>query len=218
MATTTSSQNHKHVPSQWPGGFGLYKFAKAATMVNIWTFVALWAINVGINILFSILFKDNAFTDLLNSALSFVLSLAMTFALLESVKDKVVPAGDALRKAVEPMLLLKYIGLSLLLGLILVFSLLLFIVPFFIVLPRLILAPYFLVDRNITITEALSQAWEVSRGRSGLIYGVIGVFIAIGLLALTIIGIPFAIYFGIMYMTATAIVYYYLQAHKAASN
>lgn len=95
-------------------------------------------------------------------------------------------------------------------GLLAVVSFLALIVPFFFVYPRLVLAPYFLLDKNMGPIEAIKASWAQTKGHLSKLYGIYGAALLMGLLAITIIGIPFAIYFTIMYSAASAVLYRYI--------
>ncbi|HEY1064231.1 MAG TPA: hypothetical protein VGE30_02945 [Candidatus Saccharimonadales bacterium] len=64
-------------------------------------------------------------------------------------------------------------------GLLFLAGLIFFIIPGLIVLRRYFLAPYYLVDRKLSIRNAMKQSAANSKQYSGAIWGVIGVTIAI---------------------------------------
>lgn len=99
---------------------------------------------------------------------------------------------------------------NLLIGLIL-------LIPFAIVAPKLSLSLMYAVDKDMTFQEALATSWKNTRGHFGKIYGIIGVSMLIGLIAITIIGIPVAIYLGIMYGAAMSILYIFIDNQKYQS-
>ena len=86
-------------------------------------------------------------------------------------------------------------------------SILLFLIPAFFVIPRLLFAPYLVIDKNMGGVDAVQASWNMSKGHIGKVYGIIGLTLAITLLSITIIGIPFAIYFTVMYSAAFAVLY-----------
>jgi uncharacterized membrane protein len=85
---------------------------------------------------------------------------------------------------------------------------LLLIVPGLFLLRRYILAPYFLVDKELSINEALNQSAAFSKKYSGAVWGLIGVTILISLLGIIPVlgGIASAI-LGIAYYCAPALRY-----------
>jgi uncharacterized membrane protein len=106
---------------------------------------------------------------------------------------------------------------SILVGLAVIGSLLLFIIPFFFVFPRLIFTSYLVIDKDMKPTEAFKASWSMSKGHLGKVYGIAGANIAMALLVVTIIGIPFAIYFIFMYTAASAVLYTFLKKQQPAT-
>jgi uncharacterized membrane protein len=102
------------------------------------------------------------------------------------------------------------IGLFILIALSIVASAVLFIIPVFFVLPRLALAYYFLIDKHMGVIEAYKASWHATKGNAGKVWGIIGATILMALLMITIIGIPFSIYFLIMYSAVFAVLYEFL--------
>src|SRR6185436_11176005 len=69
----------------------------------------------------------------------------------------------------------RLIGLGIIVGLMLLGGFLLFIIPGLIVLRRYYLSPYYLVDKDLTIGEAMKQSAADSKKYSQYIWSVIGV-------------------------------------------
>jgi len=208
--------NESTTPNTWPGAFGVYKTSKAAVMLNIGTVVCLILASIGISVLFDIFFKDDVsfIGDIISFIVSTLFSVATILTYLACVRGQKLGLGDSIRKSVPFWIAM--ILLSILSALILAFSLILLIVPFFFVFPRIALAPYYLIDQKQGVVEALKSSWEKSKGNVGKIYGIFGANIAMALLMVTIIGIPFAIYFLVMYSAATALLFNFL--NKQASS
>jgi hypothetical protein len=133
------------------------------------------------------------------------------------VRGRRLEASQAL-KACQPMVVLKYIANAILMTLLLGVAFVLLVVPFFFVLPRLLLAPYFLIDQKLGPIVALQRSWEATKGHAGKIWGIIGASLAMALLAVTIIGIPFAIYFLFMYGAASALAYEFVAKQTAPAQ
>ncbi|MGH7193341.1 MAG: hypothetical protein ACREJM_07365 [Candidatus Saccharimonadales bacterium] len=172
-------------------------------MRNVMTLVVVWLIMVIVAAILQLLLKRvgyviSIFTDILAAA-------ALTWTLIASVRGQSVSIEEAFSKGVSYWL--KMIGVAVLLWLSVAGSLLLLIVPFFFVFPRLILAYYFLVDKNMGVMDAYKASWNATKGNVGKVWGIVGVNILIVLLMVTIIGIPFSIYFLIMYSAAIALLY-----------
>lgn len=127
--------------------------------------------------------------------------------------EKDLPAGETFRRGLK--YLWRLVGLGICMALILGVSLLLLIVPFFIMLPKVFMAPYLLVDKNLGIGDALRQSFALSKGNSGAIYGVIGVFILINLAGIVpILGGIAAAVGSFLYANAATFRYFHLLAQK----
>lgn len=205
------------VPAAWPGIFGVYKYSKAAIQYNLGTnawliifgFIMSAAGEVGLRA------GHNNFAGVIGYLLSTLFGAALIIAQIASVRRQKLSLEDALKQGLP--LWIKYILLSLLVSITLVVSFILLVIPFFFVLPRLALAPYFLVDRRMGIIEAYKTSWHATKGHLAEPWNVIAGTILISLLSITIIGIPFAIYFYIMYSGALA-VYYEMRLQVSTSS
>lgn len=199
----------------WPGAFGAYKLSKNAVLVNVWTIVALTVIVYAVSLLLEPLAKAAHIPLVYAQVASFLLGLwvgvALIIASLASARHAKISVGKSLQDALPYTF--KYFLLSILTMLLAIVSLLLFIVPFFFVAPRLMLSPYYLVDKKLGPVDALKASWHASKGNVGKIWGIIGVSFLFGLLCLVLVGI----YFSIMYTAVVAIFYLYLSRHKASS-
>ena len=85
---------------------------------------------------------------------------------------------------------LPLIGLNFVFGLALLLGLLLFIIPAVFVLRRYFLAQYYLIDKKLSVMQALKQSAKDSKQYSGAIWGVIGVLILFQLAAVLLQSIP----------------------------
>jgi len=218
-----------NVPAEWPGAFGLYKYSKASIMINIWSIIGLFIIVLLVGLILETLSGSSPFRVSISSATSLVGAnpfLAGTSNLVSFVINSVIGAliivlvfagikgqkqmvGQAFA-SMSPMILVNYI-IGLIIVMVLYFiSFLFFIVPFFIIFHRLLLVPYIIIDQRKDPIEAVRISWDLTRGLAGLFWGIIGANIAMGLLLFTIIGIPFSIYFLVMYQAAFPIAYFYL--------
>jgi hypothetical protein len=199
-------------PSSWPGAFGAYKYSKAAVMQNVGTLIILYIIVAIINGA-----SDRALGNaggLVSFLVAGLATASYVLVFLAGIRGQKLGLGDAISKALPYWL--KMLGLLIVIGVSLAVSLLLLIIPFFFVLPRLSLAHYFLVDKNMGIMEAYKASWEATKGYSGKVWGIIGAAFLMALLMITIIGIPFSIYFLIMYSGAYAVLYEFLNKTKPA--
>jgi hypothetical protein len=201
-----------NVPASWPGAFGAYKYSKGAVRFSIVTYIGFWLIGAVIIGIVEVISKQ------VGGGLSFLVdafdAAAFALILLAGVRRQKLSIGQVFNQILP--LALKIILLNLLIGVSLVISFLLLIIPFFFVAPRLTLANYFLVDQKLGVMEAYKASWRVTHGNVGKVWGIIGVNILMALLCVTIIGIPFAIYFLIMYSGASAVLYEFLNKSQPA--
>lgn len=198
-----------HVPSSWPGAFHLFRYSAQAVKRNIWLLVEIWVVYYAFYFLANII-KLNLYATLLISLVIILLAVAVsvitTGIFIAGARGKHLTASEAFSGPL-PMLTVKMIGLNIITSIALMVSLLALIIPFFFVYPRLALASYFLIDKNMGPLEAFKASWRATKGNTGKIWGILGVNFLMGLLMITIIGIPFAIYFLIMYSGAYAVLY-----------
>lgn len=194
------------VPAEWPGAFGVYKYSKQAVRLNLETLILIWLLTTIVTVIFDYILKG--FGGLVSLAVDGLTGSAFVLTYLAGVRGQRLTTGDAFNKAMN--FWLRMIGLILLLGVSYVISILLLVIPFFFVFPRLSLATYFLIDHDMGVMEAYKASWEATKGNAGKIYGIVGATILMVLLAFTIIGIPFFIYFVIMYGAAYAVLYEFL--------
>jgi len=200
-------------PSTWPGAFGSYKYSKAAVMVNVWTLIGIW---LAVAVIGSILQRISpSVGGLLASLVDVVGTTAGILVLLAGVRGQKLAFSDAISQAFP--FFLKMNGLGIVVVVTLIVSLLLLVIPFFFVLPRVSLAHYFLIDKDMGVMDAFKASWDATKGSAGKVWGIIGVTILMALLMITIIGIPFSIYFLIMYSGAYAVLYAFLNKTQPAA-
>jgi len=208
-----SSQTLKHT-STWPGAFGAYKLSRDAVRVNLWPLLGLTVLSIIIGMVIEPVAKalhiPVVITQIISYAVSIWLTIALTITYLASARHIKLPIEEALRDAVS--FIIKYFLLSLLTMLVVGLSLLLLIIPFFFVAPRLVLAPYFLIDKKLGPVEALKASWHSSKGNVGKIYGMIGAAILFAVLMLVLVGI----YLSFMYAAVFAVFYLHLTHQKQA--
>lgn len=109
------------------------------------------------------------------------------------------------------------LGLVILVGLVIGLGLIAFIVPGVIFLRRYILSPYYLVDRDLGILEAMRLSAQETKPFSGSIYGILGVLLLIGLLNIFgVVGTIASAVLGILYSLAFPIRYF--EVKKAYRN
>lgn len=142
---------------------------------------------------------------LFNIVLNLLLAPGLVLLQLKAVRRQAVDIGAIFSSGLRYFW--RYLLLGLLVGLILLGSLLLLIVPFFIVLPRVVLAPYFLIDRNLDVIDALRASNEAYKQYHG-VWGVLGVTALIGLASIVpVIGFLLTTVIEFAYTPAFAIRY-----------
>lgn len=141
-----------------------------------------------------------------------IIQALMIVAELESARGKTVSLSSLWTEA-KPVVL-RLFGLSILIGLIVFAGILLLIVPGLIAIRRYFLAPYFLVDKKMSIGAALKESAKASKPHSGAVWGVIGVAILLSLTGIVpVIGGLISFVLGVAYSVAPAI--RYLEIQKA---
>jgi hypothetical protein len=206
---------------EWPGTMGAYRLVKPYILPQIWNILG--AVGLGIliaiviEIIFGSVFKDkltaSVFNDLIGIAVgAFVQAVVLTMY-FASIRNHEFTFNTAVAYGLKRVH--KMLGLLIVMYVILVVSFVLLIVPFFFVLPRVYLAPYFLVHNDCSVSEAIAASWHSTKANEGKVYGIILLDVAIALLVITIIGIPFAIYFGTINSASFALLALYLSQSKS---
>jgi len=151
----------------------------------------------------------------IGTVLFVIVAPAITLAILHGARGEKVRAGAMLR-AGKP-LIWRYFCLNLLLSLIFVVGLILLIVPYFFFLKRYLLAPYYLIDENLGVKEAMRKSAKASRIK-GALWGIVGVnalFFVVGLLPL--LGLIGSIA-SLVYSAAAAVRYLQIRALEAPNT
>jgi len=191
-------------PGKWPGKMDSFRLVKPYVKYHFWDLFSVYAISlvstIILRLLTSTIFSHRIVASLVTELLFFLLQtffgtaiIAMYFAYL---KNEDFTLKDAFKIASERFLSMA--GLTVVTGVILLASFLALIIPFFIVFPRLYLAPYFLISHNLTVNEAIAASWETTRGNAMKVYGLWVIQVGLLLLCITVIGIPFAIYWYVI--------------------
>ena len=109
----------------------------------------------------------------------------------------------------------RLLGLGVCVGLLVVFGLVLLIVPGVILLKRYFLSPYYLIDRNMGIAQAMKQSAEDTKKYGG-VWGILGVVLLIALVgAIPIVGWIGSLVLSALYLCAPALRYQEYQALTA---
>jgi hypothetical protein len=185
------------IPSEWPGAFAGFKQVKPTVKtVALSVFLIYLVYTVINNILASILSKQAIISFIINLILSTLVSgvtLSIYYAVL---KHEDTAFGVAFKNATSKFVSLLVVTIAV--GFLVFLSILAFIVPFFFIAPRLLFAPFLVMGEGLGIGDSISKSWSMTKGHLGKIYGVYGLMLLICLLFITIIGIPFAIYWSII--------------------
>ena len=183
----------KNPSDEFPGAFSLLKPSMHAISLNLSAFLALALIPIGVLGLLTIMvgiFRDSA-------ALTFILVLiglacgvyfllyfgpASIYLQIQSARQRKVSTEEALGNGKKYAF--KFLGLCLAIGLIVCFGLILLIIPGVILYKRYYLATYYLVDKNLSIGEAMKASATATSAHSNAIWGVIGVSFLFGLIGI----------------------------------
>lgn len=227
MHESTTAQETKS-KAVWPGAFAIYKESKEAIKNNLSLILGLLITYIIVTALFSVLLTNpdkpfdvtdtgNNIYDVVGLILGSIATIVGIQLVMRSIEGKKLDLASAFEKVTIAMFF-KMVIVSILTALLLLASLVALVVPFFFVLPRLALATYFLVEKDTGITEAIKLSWEKTKGHSMKVWGVIGACIVMSLPALTIIGIPVALYFLFMYAAAYGLLYRYVTGKKPVAK
>jgi hypothetical protein len=182
-------QEHKPKQPEMLGAFNLFRPSMDAISLNIGTILLLLAAVVGAFIFSFVLALAAS-----HSTPFLILSILCGFALLAFlvvVLSAFVPLGLKGIRGVnlnfnESLTLgrryaLRLLGLWLVTGLVILVGLLLLIVPGIFMIKRYILSPYYLVDKNLGIFEAMNQSAKDAKQFSGPVWGMLGVMLLLSL-------------------------------------
>jgi hypothetical protein len=200
----------KQTSQSWPGAVGIYKQSAAAVMKNSGPVLILFVPSTLLSLFLNLLQRDktpNKYTWLIllvGSLVSLWLQLGLFKLCIEGSKNKLLSLSQAMRTASR--LYVDGFILTVLVSALLILSIVALVVPFFFVAPRLLLAFYYLIDRELGPIDSVKQSWNDSKGHTMEIYGVVLLSIGFAILSIIIIGI----YFSFMYQAATALLYLYV--------
>ncbi len=213
MATTkrvkqVKSTPNELIPKTWPGGFKLYEYSRKTIKFNLRLLVTGFVVYFALDTL-----QGSVFDDGLSSLLSWVLGTVLTVFMIKifiaGTKGKTIAFADTYSKDIVLYARIFVASFLQLVGIAL--SILLLVVPVIYVLPRLAFVTYYIIDKDMAVADALKASWASGGTVMRYVWEIVGVSLLIALLFLTIVGIPFAIYFFVMYSAATAILYQMLK-------
>ncbi len=211
-------------PNKWPGVFGSYKLVKPNIKIGIWNIFSV----IGLGVIFLIIaeFIFSAFfhqkltitilVDIVEYIAGAFMQVSIIYLYFNYLNGREVKLSETLHYGYSHVL--KMIGLLIVMSVVLIASLIFLIVPFFYILPRIYLAPYLLVADNLKVNQAIGSSWHLTKNNSKKVYGIIGINLLLALLFLTFIGIPFAIYWGVINSASFALLTLYLLQPKTKKN
>ncbi|MHB1865200.1 MAG: hypothetical protein ACYCPS_03500 [Candidatus Saccharimonadales bacterium] len=209
---------------EWPGTIESFKIVRDYVKPRIWDFITIIGIGVAIALFIEIIvvaiFKRTLTATLIDDVAGFIIGAFLQLTVI-AMYYRTLQEQDFTISAVllyGYKRLLKMLGLLIVMDVVLVASVLLLLIPFFFVLPRIYLAPFYLVKNDSSVNQAIAAAWHSTRHNAKLVWGILLMNIAIALLVLTIVGIPLAIYWGLINSASFAFITLYLsQPNKITS-
>jgi hypothetical protein len=208
-----------YTTAKLPGGFDLFKPSSFAVRNNLPAFLWLAGVPLLVGLISNLGTRSWIGYGSANSpnlGLVYTLGLAglivaallgpgVVVLQLKSVRGENIDAASAFKQGLHYFW--RFIGLWIVLGFALFISLLLFIVPFFILLPRVLLAQYYLIDRDLGIMDAIRMSAATYKKYKQL-WGVVGVSVLIALVnIIPILGAIVSIVLEFLYSPAQAIRY-----------
>lgn len=194
-----------------PGAFKLFSPSWQAVQVNLVTFIELIIIPVMVSLVLTVLGRGRvarAPLSLISDLVAYLFAPAIIVTQLKSVRGEKIDLSQALKEGLKYFW--KLLGLLICMGLLILGGLILLIVPGLIMIRRYYLAPYYLIDQDLSITEAMRQSAADSKPVSGAVWGVIGVSVLFGLLSLVLVGIVLSV----MYYCASTLRYQQIAKNK----
>lgn len=147
--------------------------------------------------------------------MTIVSALATTYFELRAARGEFPTIADVYRSISTYGI--RIFGLGLLVGLAILVGFLLLIVPGFIMIRRYFLAPYFLVDEDLGIREAMDRSAAVTKPVSASVYGVLLVTVLVGAVSAGIdstlepFGSIVGAFIGLIYVFGPALFYLHLK-------
>ncbi len=204
MAANNNAKPSTNKPTpknqEFPGAFSLFEPSWEAIKLNFSTFLLLFIAALGVTlvaviagVLLVLGFKDTpavlypALAVLAIAAIGclMILAPATVHVQLKSAQKATVDFDSAWQQGKKYVW--RFWGMSILIGLIVLVGFILLIVPGFFMIKRYLLAPYFLVDKNLSIGDAMKNSAKAGQKYSGAVWGVLGVEVVISLVS----GIPY---------------------------
>jgi hypothetical protein len=212
-------QKNNEAIKVWPGAFGAFKPSRSAVRKSLSTLIWLAVLDILVNIVVSIILKilfgnvgGSTIYDVGSLFISAFFIVTQVYIFLKGIEGRRVELNEVYN-AVKPFWM-RMVLLDLLIVVTVIGGLILLIIPGIYFALRLSLAPYFLVDKNTDVMDAYKASWEATKGNTGKILGIIGVYILMVLPTITVIGIIATVYLTFMYGAVYALFYVYLRDKK----
>jgi hypothetical protein len=201
MAVTKLFQHANSDNSDFPTAIELFKPSQKAVLLNVITLIEFLIIPIILSVLSALLFRQHTSVSAtlrtsLNysysatskhmtyptgwyvaNGVSIIVSLLFTpglsYALLQGAKGSRVDFLPAFRVGLH--FFWRYVGVVICSGLIIIGGFLLLIVPGFFMLRRYYLAPYYLIDRDLSVSETLRACGKESKQHSHAVWSVLGI-------------------------------------------
>lgn len=213
----------------FPDAFALFKPSWAAFRLNLDTFVLQMLFPFGLILLTALLLDAAststsavadfvAITALAAAAAGIAIVSAMLIVTeLHSARKKRAGFEQVFKESLRYVL--RLIGLFIICAIIIVVGFVLLIVPGLFAIQRLLLAPYFLVDKNTGVFAALRLSMRAGKKYSSALWGVVGVLIAINIIGIIpVFGWAASAVLSIIYLCAPAIRYVQVTAKSASAD
>jgi uncharacterized membrane protein len=199
----------------WPGAFGIYKTSRKAVMVNLIPIIELVLINVVVGSVLRFLPTNGfkVFGNIVSIFLGIFINICLIKLYLAGLNGRVMAFNEVVEQCEK--FYVSALGLYALI-ILTCLSFLLLIIPGLTIVPRVVLAPYFLIDKKLNAVDAYKASWHTTKGNVSKVYGIVGVTILMILPVITIIGIIATIYLLVMYSAAFAILYQFVSKKKEA--
>ncbi len=203
--------------AELPSAFSLLMPSWKAIALNLVTFIEIVIIPFIIELIGVILNKHGNGADIklvfsiAGDLVSLLLAPALIVTQLQSIRGERIDFTLAVRQGLK--FFWRYVGLAICMALVIIGGFVLLIVPGFFMIRRYILAPFYLVDQDLKILEAMRVSAEQSKRFSWAVWGLLGVELLFVVLSFIFIGIVLSI----MYYCAAALRYDQIRAASKAA-
>ncbi len=209
---------------EWPGTTESFKLVREFVKPRIWDFITVIGIGIilalVVEIILAAVFKHSLVNSIIDDLFGIVIGSFLQATIIAMFFDVLIGKEFTLNSAMAYGLnhIFKMMFLLIVLDIIIIASLVLLIIPFLFIFPRVYIAPYFLVKNDCTVSEAIAASWHSTKGNMRHVWGITLLNIALAILFLTIIGIPLALYWGIINSASFALLTLYLSQPKHAKK